>query len=33
MEKDYFEFENDIYIDPQRQIEYEEKQEYAEMEW
>lgn len=28
-----FEFENDIYLDPEKQIEYEEEQEYTEMEW
>lgn len=28
-----FEFENDIYLDPKKQIEYEEEQEYIEMEW
>ncbi len=28
-----FEFENDIYLDPEKQIEYEETLEYEEMEW
>ena len=28
-----FEFENDTYLDPEKQIEYEEEQEYIEMEW
>ena len=28
-----FQIENDIYLDPEEQIEYEEKQEYTEMEW
>ena len=28
-----FEFENGIYLDPVKQIEYEEEQEYTEMEW
>ena len=28
-----FEFENDIYLDPEKQIEYEEDLEYEEMEW
>lgn len=28
-----FEFENDTYLDPEKQIEYEEEQEYTEMEW
>lgn len=28
-----FQIENDIYFDPEEQIEYEEKQEYTEMEW
>ena len=27
-----FEFENDIYLDPEKQIEYEEEQEYEEFE-
>ena len=28
-----FEFENDTYLDPEKQIEYEEELEYKEMEW
>ena len=28
-----FEFENDIYLDPEKQIEHEEELEYEEMEW
>ena len=28
-----FQIENDIYLDPEKQIEYEEEQEYTEMEW
>jgi len=28
-----FEFENDTYLDPKKQIEYEEEQEHEEMEW
>ena len=28
-----FQIENDIYLDPEKQIEYEEVQEYTEMEW
>ena len=28
-----FQIENDIYFDSEEQIEYEEKQEYTEMEW
>ena len=28
-----FEFENNIYLDPENQIEYKEKLEYEEMEW
>lgn len=28
-----FEVENDIYLDPEKQIEYEEEFEYEEMEW
>ena len=28
-----FEFENDTYLNPEKQIEYEKEQEYTEMEW